>query len=332
VTAPGRQAPGTPSSIAAPAWSPAEAGALPDAVPRQLIFRILPAAAHPYLQLARIDRPIGWWLLLLPCWWSSALASVALGRAPNVFHILLFLIGAIAMRGAGSTYNDIIDREIDAKVERTRGRPLPSGRVTVDAAKMFLVAEALVGLAVLLSFNRFAIGLGFASLLVVGIYPFMKRLTSWPQAVLGLAFAWGGLMGWAAAFGALARPPLCLYLGAILWTIGYDTIYALQDIADDPAAGVKSTARLFATNVRGAVGALYAATVLCVETGLLLAGATGLFAQAGLVGFALHLAWQVVAIDPDDPRQAMRLFRSNRDAGLILFAGLAAEAVYVALR
>ncbi len=223
-----------------------QALALPNSVAGQIAFRLAPRSWRPYLQLARIDRPIGWWLLLLPCWWSSVLASVSQGLPPHGRDLLLFLVGAIAMRGAGSTYNDLVDREIDAKVERTRGRPLPSGRVSVNAAKIFLAAQCLIGLAVLLSFNNFAIALGFSSLVFVAIYPFMKRFTSWPQAVLGAAFAWGGLMGWAAAFGSLALAPVLLYFGAIFWTIGYDTIYALQDIEDDLLAGIGSTARFSA--------------------------------------------------------------------------------------
>ncbi len=176
----------------------------------------------PYIELARLDRPVGWWLLLLPCWWSVALAGIARACARPIPGISpCSVIGAIAMRGAGTTYNDLVDRDIDAKVARTRGRPLPSGRVSPRAAKIFLVAQALVGLAVLLCFNRFAITLGLSSLIIVAIYPFMKRVTFWPQAVLGLAFGFGALMGWAAAFGSLALPPIFLYLGAIAWTIGY---------------------------------------------------------------------------------------------------------------
>jgi 4-hydroxybenzoate polyprenyltransferase len=275
--------------------------------------------------LARIDRPIGWWLLLLPCWWSAALAGLAVGRLPDLAHLLLFLVGAVAMRGAGSTYNDLVDREIDAKVERTRGRPLPSGRVSPGAAKAFLLVQCLVGLGVLLCFNRFAIGLGFASLLVVGLYPFAKRVTSWPQAVLGLAFSWGGLMGWAARFGALDWPALLIYSAAFFWTIGYDTIYALQDVKDDRRAGVKSTARLFGVRVRAAVALFYAAAVVCAEAAVWRVAPGALLAQAGVAGFALHLAWQVRRIVPDDAARALALFRANRDAGLILFAGFAAE-------
>ena len=223
---------------------------LPDARPASLVLRLTPAIALPFVQLARWDRPAGWQLLLAPCWQSAALAGLALHRGPNPWHLLLFLIGAVAMRGAGCTYNDILDRELDAGVERTRGRPLPSGRVGVKAAAAFLVAQSLVGLAVLLCFNGFSIRLGFASLVVVAIYPLMKRVTSWPQAVLGLAFSWGALMGWSAAFGALAWPAIALYGSAFCWTVGYDTIYAQQDARDDAVVGIKSTARLFGARAR----------------------------------------------------------------------------------
>jgi len=297
-------------------------GALPDAIEGQILLRLAPRSWHPFLQLARIDRPIGWWLLVLPCWWSSALASLATGVPLNLTHLLLFLIGAVAMRGCGSTYNDIIDREIDATVERTRGRPLPSGRIGVGAAKLFLVAQALVGLAVLLQFNLFSIALGMASLLPVAIYPFMKRITAWPQAVLGAAFAWGALMGWTAATGTLALAPALLYLGAVLWTIGFDTIYALQDLEDDARMGIGSTARAFGPHVRGAVGALYGASALAVAAAVGAAGAPAL-AFLGPAAFALHLSWQVWRLKAADPRRALMLFRSNRDAGLLLLAGLA---------
>jgi len=301
-----------------------ESGTLPDAVPDQVIVRFAPKSWRPFLQLARIDRPIGWWLLLLPCWWSSALASLSRGELLHGRDLALFLVGAIAMRGAGSTYNDIVDRKIDARVERTRGRPLPSGRVSVKAAKIFLVAQCLVGLAVLLSFNAFAIALGFSSLLLVGLYPFMKRITSWPQAVLGGAFAWGALMGWAAVYGSLALAPALLYLGAIFWTIGYDTIYAVQDVEDDARAGIGSTALFFGSRVRAGVGFLYALAILCIGMAFRAAGAGG-WAQAGLAGFALHLAWQTTRIGPKQEANALQLFRSNRDAGLLLFAGLCGE-------
>jgi 4-hydroxybenzoate polyprenyltransferase len=309
---------------------PQPPGALPDSVQGQRIFRLAPQSWHPFLQLARLDRPAGWWLLLLPCWWSSALASISQAAPLRVRDLLLFFIGAVAMRGAGSTYNDIVDREIDAKVARTQSRPLASGRIGAKSAALFLVAQCLVGLAVLLSFNGFTICLGFASLGAVGLYPFVKRFSSWPQAVLGLAFAWGALVGWSAATGSLSAAAGFLYLGAVFWTIGYDTIYALQDIEDDALAGIGSTARAFGSHVRPAVGCLYALVAVCIEAALLSADA-GFLAQAGALLFAGHLAWQAARIDPADGALALRLFRSNRDAGLALFAGLAAQ-VLVALR
>lgn len=300
--------------------------ALPDSVSTSLALRLSPPSWRPFVQLARIDRPIGWWLLLLPCWWSSALASIAQHAPPYWLHLVLFLIGAVAMRGAGSTYNDLVDREIDAGVERTRGRPLPSGRVSVRAAKIFLVAQCAVGACVLFSFNWFAVATGIASLAIVAIYPFMKRVTSWPQAVLGLAFAWGGLMGWATAYGSLGAPALLIYLAAILWTMGYDTIYALQDARDDAIVGIKSTARLFGSQVKTGVGLLYIWALASAALALWIAGA-GAVGFAGLAAFAAHLTWQVREIRPGDTPGALRLFRSNRDAGLILFAGLLLDAL-----
>jgi len=297
-----------------------------DTVRNSLVMRLAPEVARPYLELARIDRPIGWWLLLLPCWWSAALAACAAGaRFPAVAHLVLFLIGAVATRGAGSTWNDIVDRKLDASVARTRGRPLPSGRVSVPAAGLFAASLALVGLAVLLSFNRFAIVLGFCSLLPVLAYPFMKRITFHPQIVLGLAFAWGGLMGWAAVFGSLSVAPLLLYAAAIAWTIGYDTIYALQDIEDDAIVGIGSTARRYGGNVPVFVGLCYGVAVLLLAVSFRLAG-VGPVGFAGLLLFALHLGWQVGSIREEDSERALRLFRSNRDAGLVLAAGLAADA------
>jgi len=299
-------------------------GALPDARPHSLVLRLTPEFALPYVQLARLDRPVGWQLLLAPCWWSTALAGLAVHLGPNPWRLLLFLIGAIAMRGAGCTYNDILDRDLDAGVSRTKGRPLPSGRVSPRAAAIFLVAEALVGLAVLLSFNRFSIWLGIASLLVVAIYPLMKRVTSWPQAALGLAFSWGALIGWSAPFGGLAAPALLLYAAAFCWTLGYDTIYALQDARDDAIVGIKSTARLFGRHARLAVAGFYLLTALLAQAALLTAGG-GRFAEFGWAAFAAHLAWQVYRLDGASEATALALFRSNRDAGLLLFLGFALQ-------
>ena len=317
------------------ARSPSPSAALPDAVAPNFLLRTLPASWTPYMQLARIDRPIGWWLLLLPCWWSDALAGVAQGRGPDWLHVALFLIGAVSMRGAGSTWNDLIDRKIDAQVERTRHRPLASGRVSPKQALAFLIAQAFVGAFVLLALSLrwsekglgidwFVVAAGLASLLVVAIYPFAKRFTFWPQAVLGLAFAWGGLMGWAAAFGSLAAPAYLIYAAAIFWTIGYDTIYALQDARDDAIVGVRSTARLFGDNVRLGVGVFYALALGAATLAIALVGA-GPFAFVGLAGFAAHLVWQLAVVRVGDPPLALKLFRANRDAGLILFAGLALD-------
>ena len=288
------------------------------------MLRLTPDFALPFVQLARWDRPAGWQLLLAPCWWAAALAGLAEHRGPNLWHHALFFVGAIAMRGAGCTYNDILDRKLDAGVERTRGRPLPSGRASVKSASAFLVAQSLVGLAVLLGFNGFSIVLGFGSLVIVAVYPLMKRVTSWPQAVLGLAFSWGALMGWAGAFGSLSWPALALYFSAFCWTIGYDTIYAQQDSRDDAIVGIRSTARLFGAHARVGIAAFYVLTALLAQAALLGVGAGG-FAEAGWVVFCLHLGWQVWRIDATSPETSLRLFRSNRDAGLILFAGLALQ-------
>ncbi len=287
---------------------------------------VAPSWSRPYLRLARLDRPIGWWLLLLPCWWSAALAAIpANGWGPDPWHVLLFLIGAIVMRGAGCTWNDLVDRDIDARVERTRSRPIPSGQVSVPAALAFLVALALIGLAVLLQFNNFAIWTGIASLAVVAIYPFMKRVTYWPQIFLGLAFSWGALMGWAAAHGSLEPPALLLYLGSIAWVIHYDTIYAHQDREDDALIGLKSTAILFRDRTKPALAAFSSAAVALIGIAGFFVGGGTIFAL-GLMGFAAHLAWQIIRLDIADPALCLRLFKSNRDAGLILFAGLVLDA------
>src|SRR5918911_2198201 len=276
------------------------ASSLPDAVRGHWADRYAPARLRPYLRLARIERPIGWWLLLLPCWWSAALAAIAAGKPyPDPVHCLLFWIGAVAMRGAGSTYNDVVDRDLDSRVERTRDRPLPSGQVSVAQALAFLLSLALVGLAVLVQLNRFAVATGIASLGVVALYPFMKRVIWLPQIVLGLAFAWGGLMGWAAAFGSLAWPAVLIYLAAGARTGGYETLYAPQDIEDDEVAGIKSSARLFGAHVRPAIGLCYGIAVALLLGSLVLVKA-GPIAYAGAAAFAAHLAWQVRTIDSRD--------------------------------
>ena len=287
---------------------------------------LAPAWSRPYLRLARLDRPIGSWLLLMPCWWSSGLAGMQVHQVPSPWHIILFFIGAFAMRGAGCTWNDLVDRDLDARVERTRSRPIPSKQVTVPQATAFMAAQALVGLLVLLQFNRFTIACGFASLLVVAVYPFMKRVTYWPQIVLGLAFSWGALMGWPAAFGRLDWAPIILYAGSISWVIGYDTIYAHQDREDDLMIGIKSTAILFRENTAPMLIAFYIGAVLLIGAAGFLAGG-GLIFLVGLIAFAVHLGWQVKRLDVNDPALCLRLFKSNRDAGLILFAAMLIQSV-----
>src|SRR3954454_24336340 len=289
---------------------------------------LAPPPIRPYLRLARADRPIGAWLLLMPCWWSAGLAAVAAGRPyPDPWHVLLFFIGAFVMRGAGCTWNDIVDRDLDAMVARTRSRPIPSGQVSVRGAIVFLLAQALVGLLVLLQFNGFTILVGIASLGIVAIYPLMKRITWWPQIVLGLAFSYGALMGWAAVFSRVEAPAPLLYAGSICWVIGYDTIYAHQDREDDALIGVKSTARLFAGRTRLALMIFYSLAVLLIG----LAGAAADAGPAFVVGcilFGAHLGWQIERLDIDNPELCLRLFKSNRDAGLILFAALIGDALY----
>jgi 4-hydroxybenzoate polyprenyltransferase len=301
------------------------AGSVADAT-GNWVDTLAPAWSRPYLRLARLDRPIGSWLLLLPCWWSSALAAIAAHQAaPNLLHLALFFIGAFAMRGAGCTWNDIVDRDLDGSVERTRSRPIPSGQVSVLQAAIFLVLQASVGFAVLVSFNAFTIGLGVASLAIVAVYPFMKRITYWPQIVLGLAFSWGALIGWAAAFGRLDPPALLLYAGSIAWVIGYDTIYAHQDREDDALIGIKSTALLFGERTKPMLGLFYGLAVMLLGAAGFAAGAGAVFAL-GLAAFAAHLAWQIVRLDIGDSDRCLAVFKSDRDAGLILFAGLLLDA------
>jgi 4-hydroxybenzoate polyprenyltransferase len=301
--------------------------AVADAPPGNWVDRLLPARWRPYARLARLDRPIGWWLLLWPCWWSAALAAGAAGRPwPDPVHLLLFLIGSVAMRGAGCTYNDIVDRDIDDKVARTRSRPIPSGQVTVSQARIFLVAQALVGLVALLQFNSFTVLLGIASLATVVVYPFMKRVTDWPQIGLGLAFSWGALMGWAAVYGRLDWPPILLYAGAILWTIGYDTIYAHQDREDDALVGVRSTARLFGARTRSFLALFYLGATILFGAAFHAAGVS-VIAWIGLALGALHLAWQVATLEIDNPDRCLKLFRSNRNFGWIVFLALVADSL-----
>jgi len=314
-------------------------GRVADAPSGHWVYRVLPRGLWPFAQLARWDRPIGWQLLLWPCLWSAALAATAFAKAgepvldllPPLSHLPLFFLGAVAMRGAGCTYNDIVDEGIDAQVERTRSRPLPSGQVTRKQAWAFLVIQALIGLLVLLQFNRFAILLGLASLLVVAIYPFMKRITNWPQFVLGLAFSWGALMGWAAAFGELAMPAVLLYCGSILWTIGYDTIYAHQDKEDDAIVGVRSTARLFGANTKYWLIGLYGGA-LAFFAGAFATAEVPMPALAGLLAAGAHMLRQIRTLDIDNPDQCIRLFRSNNVVGWLIFLGLIGGGLWIAVK
>jgi 4-hydroxybenzoate polyprenyltransferase len=281
--------------------------------------RYMPSWLQPYLRLARFDRPIGTWLLFWPCVWSLCLAQgpTVDWRQLITFSLLLF-IGATVMRGAGCTYNDIVDRDIDAQVERTRGRPLPSGQVSVQQAWIFLIGLCLIGLNVILQFNHLAISIGLGSLILVALYPFMKRITWWPQAWLGLTFNWGTLVGWAAVTGTLTTTALLLYVAGFFWTLGYDTIYAAQDIEDDVLAGVKSSARaLGVKNIRRFVGVFYAATVVLIGVALILQwhplpSLLLLFPVTG------HFILQVWKLDAANGKTCLSLFKSNREAGLLI--------------
>ncbi len=280
----------------------------------------LPSGIRPYLRLARIDRPIGTWLLLFPCWWGAALAQPS---SPELGLMALFAVGAIVMRAAGCTVNDIADRDFDGRVARTADRPIPSGDVSVTQALAFLALLLAIGLMVLAQLSPFAIAVGAASLGLVAIYPFAKRVTYWPQAVLGLAINWGALLGWAAVRGDLGWAPLALYLAGFFWTLGYDTIYAHQDKDDDVQVGVKSLALRLGTATRPFVGAFYAAMVALVATAGWLAGmGSGFYAVLAVA--AGHLAWQVLSVDIDDPRDCLAKFKSNRHFGWIVLAAILA--------
>jgi 4-hydroxybenzoate polyprenyltransferase len=294
-----------------------------DAAAGNWVDRYAPERAKPYLRLMRADRPIGTWLLLLPCWQGLALAAPAsdASLAGALYDAALFAIGAIVMRGAGCAYNDIVDRDFDAKVARTALRPIPAGQISVRGAWVFLVSLCLIGLAVLLQFNPYTIGLGLASLGLVAAYPFMKRITWWPQAWLGLTFNWGALMGYSALAGELMLAPLLLYAAGIAWTLGYDTIYAHQDKEDDALIGVKSSARALGTNTADALKVFYAVTIVLLAAAGLEAGFNGAY-LAFLAAPAAHFVWQIRKTDIDDPGICLTVFKSNREAGLLVLAAL----------
>ena len=298
---------------------------LPDARPDNWVDRLAPPALRPWLKLGRFDRPIGAWLLMLPGWQAVALAGAARGRGPDLKLLALIALGALLMRGAGCAYNDIVDRDYDAKVARTAARPIPSGQISVRQAWAYLAALSLAGLVILLSLKPLAIALGVGSLGLVAVYPFMKRITWWPQAWLGLTFNWGALLGYAAATGTLGWPALLLYASGLCWTLGYDTIYAIQDMEDDALVGVKSSARRLGPRAPAAILGFYALCALLALAAGAAAGLGPLFWPLAAL-YALQLLWQARRVRVDDGALALRLFKSNREAGLILVLAFVAGA------
>lgn len=301
-------------------------GHVADAPQGNWVDSYAPAAARPYLRLSRADRPIGTWLLWVPCLWGIGLAAMGDGFGGwDIWLVLSCGVGAFLMRGAGCTWNDLADRDIDAQVARTRSRPLPSGQVTPRAALGWLVVQALIAALILFSYNGLAIGLGIASLALVGIYPFAKRFTWWPQVFLGLAFNWGALLAFAAHTGTISAAAVCLYIAGILWTLYYDTIYAHQDREDDAMIGVKSTARLFGARSHQWLWGFAGAATAMAGLGVALSPADGLarwMAMAGVLGFGAHMAQQMGRLNLDDPASCLVVFRGNRNTGLILALGL----------
>ena len=308
--------------------SVSQSAAPADADAKNWVDRFAPGPAKPYLRLMRADRPIGVWLLLIPCWQGLALAAASGGAAWGrlAWYAVLFAIGAVVMRGAGCAYNDIVDRDIDAKVARTALRPIPSGQISVRGAWVFLAALSLAGLLVLLQFNPFTIYLGLASLTLVAAYPFMKRLTWWPQAWLGLTFNFGALLGFTAEAGRLELPAYLLYAGCFFWTIGYDTIYGHQDKEDDALIGVKSTSRRLGIHNLPFLYVFYGLTFVLILAAGLTAGLGVVFALSMIVPGA-HLLWQLISLDVDRPLLCLRLFRSNRDTGALIAAAFLLGAV-----
>ncbi len=313
---------------------PDQDGRVADATSLNWVDRFAPKWSRPYLRLSRADRPAGTWLLLIPCWWGLGLAVAADPAGGDLNDIWIAIgcaIGAFLMRGAGCTWNDISDREFDAQVTRTKSRPLPSGQVTVKQAAVWLVLQMLIAFGILLTFNTFTIALGIAALIPVVIYPFAKRFTWWPQVFLGVAFNWGALLAWAAHTGDLSWPPVLLYLSGIAWTLFYDTIYAHQDKDDDALIGVKSTARLFGRATARylfvflvlSVNLMALAAIMALSSGPVTPLVLGIMAAWA---FGMHMFWQMRHLDIDNPEVCLKLFRSNRDTGLIAAAiiGIAA--------
>lgn len=300
-------------------------GQVADAVNGNWVDRLAPAWTRPYLRLSRADRPIGTWLLLLPCWWGLTLAMLHDQQASwfDLWIALGCAIGAWLMRGAGCTWNDISDRDFDGKVERTRSRPIPSGQVTIQGAIIWMCLQSLLAFAILLTFNLAAIAMGVLALLPVAIYPFAKRFTWWPQVFLGLAFNWGAMLAWTAHNGALGAPAVVLYLAGIAWTLFYDTIYAHQDTEDDALIGVKSTARLFGDQTAAWLRRFLMATVGLMGVAVIFAALPNpsilamVLALAGPWAMGWHLAWQLRGLDVEDSAKLLQLFRVNRDTGAI---------------
>jgi 4-hydroxybenzoate polyprenyltransferase len=308
-----------------------KASAVADADAGNWVDRFAPASLVPFLRLARVDRPIGFFLLALPCFWSVSLAGRSIDESyPDLWLLFLFAVGAVVMRAAGCTYNDLVDREIDAQVARTRSRPLPSGQVTPRAAFIFMLVLCLIGLVVLLSFNSTTIWLGLGVIPIVALYPFVKRFSHWPQAVLGLAFNWGALLGWPAVLGRLDWPAVVLYAGAVAWTIGYDTIYAHQDREDDDLIGMKSTALKFGRATKAWLALLYAIAWLAIVAAGIMAHAGTAF-LLGMMAAAAQLAWQVLTLDIDDAENCLERFRSNRDFGAIVLAAILIDMILAAI-
>lgn len=310
--------------MTAQSQKPEPMGQVADAVRGNWVDTVAPGWARPYLRLSRADRPIGTWLLLLPCWWGLLLSMVHDGQA-GWFDLWIFFgcgLGAVLMRGAGCTWNDITDRDFDGKVARTASRPIPSGQVTTKQALAWAVAQALLAFGILITFPPAAIGLGILSLLPVAIYPFAKRFTWWPQVFLGLAFNWGALLAWTAHSGKLESPAIVLYFAGIAWTLFYDTIYAHQDAEDDALIGIKSTARLFGDNTPRWLARFMVATVSLMGIAIIAAAPDGEILQMVLMlcgpwALGWHLMWQLRRLKTDDTDRLLQLFRSNRDAGLL---------------
>jgi 4-hydroxybenzoate polyprenyltransferase len=296
---------------------------LPDAAPENWVDRFAPAALRPWLKLGRFDRPAPVWLLILPGWQGIALAAAIEGRRPDWKLLALFVLGAALMRAAGCAYNDIVDRDLDRKVARTAGRPVASGRIGVKAASAYLIVCSLLAFAILLTFPPLAIGLGFGSLLLVAAYPFMKRITWWPQAWLGLTFNWGAPLGFAAATGTLSWPAAILYASGVFWTLGYDTIYAVQDLEDDALAGIKSSARRLGGAASKGVLMFYILAFVLALTAAFVGHLGPLFWPPAVL-FGLHLSRQAQRLNTDDPAGALALFKSNTWAGVLLFVALVA--------